>query len=165
MDFQVWRINGSAKNLVPKEEIGKFYSGDCYIVLYTYHSSDKKEDYFLTCWMGKDSIQVMKFSQVVPQKFISVILSCNIVLVSYTVGSDLIQVFANLDEKKVLYLTWISESSEYCTLSTKCILTSQFYDTYIVIMFDLLWACQPSKLNKCFTCCTWHNIDIRFFAL
>lgn len=55
--LEVWRINGSAKNLVPKEEIGKFYSGDCYIVLYTYHSSDKKEDYFLTCWMGKDSIQ------------------------------------------------------------------------------------------------------------
>ncbi|XP_042448781.1 villin-2-like [Zingiber officinale] len=55
--LEVWRINGSAKNIVPKEEIGKFYSGDCYIVLYTYHSSDKKEDYFLTCWIGKDSIQ------------------------------------------------------------------------------------------------------------
>ncbi|CAL9047259.1 unnamed protein product [Musa banksii] len=55
--LEVWRINGSAKNPVPKEEIGKFYSGDCYIVLYTYHSSEKKEDYFLACWMGKDSIQ------------------------------------------------------------------------------------------------------------
>ncbi|WOK96048.1 villin-2-like isoform X1 [Canna indica] len=55
--LEVWRINGSAKNPVPKEEIGKFYSGDCYIVLYTYHAGEKKEDYFLTCWMGKDSIQ------------------------------------------------------------------------------------------------------------
>ncbi|XP_077218177.1 villin-2-like [Tasmannia lanceolata] len=55
--IEVWRINGSAKTSVPKEEIGKFYSGDCYIVLYTYHSGDKKEDYFLSCWMGKDSIQ------------------------------------------------------------------------------------------------------------
>ncbi|XP_077249392.1 villin-3-like [Tasmannia lanceolata] len=55
--IEVWRINGSAKTLVPKEEIGKFYCGDCYIVLYTYHSGDKKEDYFLSCWMGKDSIQ------------------------------------------------------------------------------------------------------------
>ncbi|XP_043690540.1 villin-2-like isoform X2 [Telopea speciosissima] len=54
---EVWRINGSAKTPVPKEEIGKFYSGDCYIVLYTYHSGDKKEDYFLCCWMGIDSIQ------------------------------------------------------------------------------------------------------------
>ncbi|RWW39368.1 hypothetical protein BHE74_00055311, partial [Ensete ventricosum] len=54
---EVWRINGSAKNPVLKEEIGKFYSGDCYIVLYTYHSSEKKEDYFLACWMGKDSVQ------------------------------------------------------------------------------------------------------------
>ncbi|KAG6471279.1 hypothetical protein ZIOFF_072390 [Zingiber officinale] len=107
--LEVWRINGSAKNIVPKEEIGKFYSGDCYIVLYTYHSSDKKEDYFLTCWIGKDSIQVMKFSQIIPQKFISVILNCNIVLVSYTIGSYLIQVFAKLDEKKVLYLMYIDD--------------------------------------------------------
>ncbi|KAK9289591.1 hypothetical protein L1049_007747 [Liquidambar formosana] len=55
--IEVWRINGSAKTPVPKEDIGKFYSGDCYIVLYTYHSGDKKEDYFLCCWIGKDSIE------------------------------------------------------------------------------------------------------------
>ncbi|XP_072995561.1 villin-2-like [Typha latifolia] len=55
--LEIWRINGSAKTPVPKDEIGKFYSGDCYIVLYTYHSGDKKEEYFLTCWIGKDSIQ------------------------------------------------------------------------------------------------------------
>ncbi|KAF8395818.1 hypothetical protein HHK36_019772 [Tetracentron sinense] len=55
--LEVWRINGSAKTPVSKEEIGKFYIGDCYIVLYTYHSGDRKEDYFLSCWMGKDSIQ------------------------------------------------------------------------------------------------------------
>ncbi|RZC83466.1 hypothetical protein C5167_046252 [Papaver somniferum] len=55
--LEVWRINGSAKTPVPKEEIGKFYSGDCYIVLYTYHAGDKKEDYFLSCWIGKDSVQ------------------------------------------------------------------------------------------------------------
>lgn len=56
--FQVWRINGSAKTRVPKEEIGKFYAGDCFIVLYTYNSGDKKEEYFLACWIGKESIQV-----------------------------------------------------------------------------------------------------------
>ncbi|CAL9044118.1 unnamed protein product [Musa banksii] len=55
--LEVWRINGSAKNPLPREEIGKFYSGDCYIVLYTYRSGEKKEDYLLTWWMGKDSIQ------------------------------------------------------------------------------------------------------------
>ncbi|PKA55391.1 Villin-2 [Apostasia shenzhenica] len=55
--LEVWRINGSAKTPIPKEEIGKFYSGDCYIVLYTYHSGDKKEEYFLACWMGDESIQ------------------------------------------------------------------------------------------------------------
>ncbi|URE45113.1 Villin headpiece domain [Musa troglodytarum] len=61
--LEVWCINSSAKSPVPKEEIGKFYSGDCYIVLYTYHSGEKKEDYFLTCWMGNDSIQVNSYNQ------------------------------------------------------------------------------------------------------
>ena len=56
---QVWRINGSAKTPLPKEDIGKFYSGDCYIILYTYHSGDRKEDYFLCSWFGKDSIEVI----------------------------------------------------------------------------------------------------------
>ncbi|KAH1228420.1 Villin-2 [Glycine max] len=55
--IEVWRINGNAKNALPKEEIGKFYSGDCYIVLYTYHSGERKEDYFLCCWFGKYSVE------------------------------------------------------------------------------------------------------------
>ncbi|KAL8226074.1 hypothetical protein R6Q57_018631 [Mikania cordata] len=42
--IEVWQINGSAKTPVAKDDIGKFYSGDCYIVLYTYHSNEKKED-------------------------------------------------------------------------------------------------------------------------
>ncbi|PKA56226.1 Villin-2 [Apostasia shenzhenica] len=54
---EVWRVNGSAKTPVPTAEIGKFYAGDCYIVLYTYHSVDKKEEYLLACWIGKESIQ------------------------------------------------------------------------------------------------------------
>uniref|UniRef100_A0A2P2MLP8 Gelsolin-like domain-containing protein n=1 Tax=Rhizophora mucronata TaxID=61149 RepID=A0A2P2MLP8_RHIMU len=55
--MEVWCINGSAKTPLPKEDIGKFYSGDCYIILYTYHAGDRKEDYFLCCWIGKDSIE------------------------------------------------------------------------------------------------------------
>ncbi|KAF2307957.1 hypothetical protein GH714_033793 [Hevea brasiliensis] len=55
--MEVWCINGSAKTPLPKEDIGKFYSGDCYIILYTYHSGDRKEDYLLYCWFGKDSIE------------------------------------------------------------------------------------------------------------
>ncbi|KAJ6795206.1 villin-2 [Iris pallida] len=55
--LEVWRINGSAKTPIPTEDIGKFYSGDCYIVLYTYHPGDRKEEYFLSCWIGKDSVQ------------------------------------------------------------------------------------------------------------
>ncbi|KAI3797001.1 hypothetical protein L1987_39690 [Smallanthus sonchifolius] len=46
--IEVWRINCSAKTPVPKEDIGKFYGGDCYIVLYTY----------MCYWIGKDSIKV-----------------------------------------------------------------------------------------------------------
>lgn len=55
--IEVWRINGSAKTPVPSEDSGKFFSGDCYIALYTYHSHDKKEDYYLCYWIGKDSVE------------------------------------------------------------------------------------------------------------
>ncbi|KAK7392904.1 hypothetical protein VNO78_21354 [Psophocarpus tetragonolobus] len=55
--IEVWQINGKAKTALPKEEIGKFYSGDCYIVLYTYHSGERKEDFFLCCWFGKASVE------------------------------------------------------------------------------------------------------------
>ncbi|GAB4851616.1 hypothetical protein Ancab_031018 [Ancistrocladus abbreviatus] len=55
--IEIWCIDGSAKTVLPKEDIGKFYSGDCYIILYTYHSGDKKEDYYLCWWIGKDSIE------------------------------------------------------------------------------------------------------------
>lgn len=55
--LEVWIINGSAKTPLPKEDVGKFYSGDCYIVLYTYHSGERKEDYFLCSWFGKNSIE------------------------------------------------------------------------------------------------------------
>ncbi|KAL6902114.1 hypothetical protein ACP4OV_004990 [Aristida adscensionis] len=55
--LEVWCINDGAKTALPKEELGKFYNGDCYVVLYTYHSSgDKREDFYLTYWIGKDSV-------------------------------------------------------------------------------------------------------------
>ncbi|KAJ0262483.1 Villin-2 [Hirschfeldia incana] len=55
--LEVWLVDGKAKSPLPKEDIGKFYSGDCYLVLYNYHSGDRKEDYFLCCWFGNNSIQ------------------------------------------------------------------------------------------------------------
>ncbi|CAF2123653.1 unnamed protein product [Brassica napus] len=55
--LEVWVVDGKAKSPLPKEDIGKFYSGDCYLVLYTYHAGDRKEDYFLCCWFGKSSTQ------------------------------------------------------------------------------------------------------------
>ncbi|KAI3806555.1 hypothetical protein L1987_22463 [Smallanthus sonchifolius] len=55
-EIEVWHIDEESKTPVPKEDIGKFYSGDCYICLYSYESNDKK-DHYLCCWIGKDSIQ------------------------------------------------------------------------------------------------------------
>lgn len=53
--LEVWCVDGSAKTALPKEDLGKFHSGDCYIVLYTYHSGEKREEFYLTYWIGKDS--------------------------------------------------------------------------------------------------------------
>jgi hypothetical protein len=60
--MQVWCINESGKAALEKEDIGKFYIGDCYVVLYTYHSGDKREEFYLTYWIGKHSSWVF-FSQ------------------------------------------------------------------------------------------------------
>ncbi|PWZ31464.1 Villin-2 [Zea mays] len=54
--LEVWCVDGNTKTALPKEDIGKFYSGDCYIILYTHHSGDKKEEYYLSYWIGKDSL-------------------------------------------------------------------------------------------------------------
>ncbi|XP_042394034.1 villin-2-like [Zingiber officinale] len=55
--LEVWLINGGTKKPISNEEIGRFYSGDCYIVLCTYRASEKKDEYYLCCWIGKDSVQ------------------------------------------------------------------------------------------------------------
>ncbi|ESQ44334.1 hypothetical protein EUTSA_v10005772mg [Eutrema salsugineum] len=55
--LEVWYIDGKSKTPLSKDDVGKLYSGDCYLVLYTYHSGERKEDYFLCCWFGKSSIQ------------------------------------------------------------------------------------------------------------
>ncbi|CAN8254395.1 unnamed protein product [Cochlearia groenlandica] len=55
--LEVWYIDGNSKTPLSKDDIGKLYSGDCYLVFYSYHSGERKEDYFLCCWFGKDSIQ------------------------------------------------------------------------------------------------------------
>jgi hypothetical protein len=68
---QVWCVNSNAKTPVAKEDIGKFYCGDCYIVLYTYHSGEKKEEFYLTTWIGKESAQVKIFDSL--HKFYAII--------------------------------------------------------------------------------------------
>lgn len=87
--FKVWRINGSAKTSLPKEDIGKFYSGDCYIVLYTYHSGERKEDYFLCCWFGKESIEVICFLDLSPKYAVSIAFSvCHSLFSANTIRTD-----------------------------------------------------------------------------
>ncbi|CAI9287774.1 unnamed protein product [Lactuca saligna] len=55
--LEVWTIDGGAKKAVAHEDFGKFYSGDCYIVLYSYHTGEKKEEFYLCYWIGKDSTE------------------------------------------------------------------------------------------------------------
>ncbi|XP_022967706.1 villin-2-like [Cucurbita maxima] len=55
--MEVWYVNEDTKTPVPSEDVGKFYSGDCYIILYAYHSGERKEDYILYTWYGKDSVE------------------------------------------------------------------------------------------------------------
>eukprot|EP00252_Welwitschia_mirabilis_P024171 TRINITY_DN7065_c0_g1_i1.p1 TRINITY_DN7065_c0_g1~~TRINITY_DN7065_c0_g1_i1.p1 ORF type:complete len:1024 (+),score=247.76 TRINITY_DN7065_c0_g1_i1:394-3465(+) len=55
-NLQVWRVNGNNKVLVPSNEQCKFYSGDCYIIQYTY-PGDEKEECLLCTWIGSKSVE------------------------------------------------------------------------------------------------------------
>lgn len=46
----VWRIKNTRIVEVPKERHGCFFSGDCYIALYSYHTAHE-ERHLLYCWI------------------------------------------------------------------------------------------------------------------
>ena len=54
---QVWRIENFEMKEVPKEQYGHFYSGDSYVVFYTY-IQNSKECYIIYFWQGLKSSQV-----------------------------------------------------------------------------------------------------------
>ncbi|XP_018568811.1 advillin-like, partial [Anoplophora glabripennis] len=47
----IWRIKQSHIVEIPKERHGYFFSGDCYIILYTYQTSSEQK-HLLYCWLG-----------------------------------------------------------------------------------------------------------------
>uniref|UniRef100_A0A6N2L2L2 Gelsolin-like domain-containing protein n=1 Tax=Salix viminalis TaxID=40686 RepID=A0A6N2L2L2_SALVM len=53
--LKVWRINGEHLTLIPDPEQTKLFSGDCYIVQYTYPGSGRDEHLFYA-WLGRDSV-------------------------------------------------------------------------------------------------------------
>ena len=55
--LQVWRVNNEEKILLEGVEQSKFYSGDCYILQYSYPGDDR-EEYLVGTWLGKQSVEV-----------------------------------------------------------------------------------------------------------
>ncbi|XP_031384879.1 villin-1 isoform X2 [Punica granatum] len=53
--IKVWRVNGDQLSLLPIPEQTKLYTGDCYIVQYTYSSIGKDENLFYA-WFGRASL-------------------------------------------------------------------------------------------------------------
>ncbi|XP_022092741.1 gelsolin-like protein 2 [Acanthaster planci] len=54
--LQIWRINKFKVEHWPKEEYGKFFNGDSYIILNTYKEKDSEElNYDLHFWIGSKS--------------------------------------------------------------------------------------------------------------
>ncbi|GMY10606.1 villin-1 isoform X2 [Fagus crenata] len=53
--LKVWRVNGDELSLLPISEQTKFYSGDCYIVQFTYPGNDRDENLFFA-WLGRRSV-------------------------------------------------------------------------------------------------------------
>ncbi|XP_031564932.1 gelsolin-like protein 1 [Actinia tenebrosa] len=57
--IQIWRIVKFKVTHWPKEDYGKFYNGDSYIVLHTYHKDPESDElsYDVHFWIGKESTQ------------------------------------------------------------------------------------------------------------
>lgn len=55
--FQVWHVNGDELSLIPVTKQRKLYSGDCYIVQYTYPENGRDENLFYS-WFGRGSAMV-----------------------------------------------------------------------------------------------------------
>ncbi|XP_069067156.1 villin-like protein [Pleurodeles waltl] len=53
-NVKVWRIEGSEITEVDPSTYGRFYGGDCYLVLYTYMKSGRP-NYLLYMWLGRHS--------------------------------------------------------------------------------------------------------------
>ncbi|KAK4606121.1 hypothetical protein RGQ29_000401 [Quercus rubra] len=52
---EVWRVNGDELSLLPVPEQTKFYSGDCYVVQFTYPGNERDENLFYA-WIGRRSV-------------------------------------------------------------------------------------------------------------
>ncbi|XVF05346.1 hypothetical protein REPUB_Repub05bG0164200 [Reevesia pubescens] len=53
--LKVWRVNGHELSIIPVSEQTKLYSGDCYIVQYTYPGNERDESLFYA-WLGHGSV-------------------------------------------------------------------------------------------------------------
>ncbi|XVE59399.1 hypothetical protein DITRI_Ditri05aG0043600 [Diplodiscus trichospermus] len=53
--LKVWRVNDHELSLLPVSEQTKLYSGDCYIVQYTYPGNERDESLFYA-WLGHESV-------------------------------------------------------------------------------------------------------------
>ncbi|ESO84882.1 hypothetical protein LOTGIDRAFT_221805 [Lottia gigantea] len=51
---KIWRIENRERVAVPEDTYGVFYSGDCYILLYTYQKSNR-DHYIIYFWQGNKS--------------------------------------------------------------------------------------------------------------
>ncbi|XP_059429966.1 villin-1 isoform X2 [Corylus avellana] len=53
--LKVWRVDGDELSLLPALEQTKLFSGDCYIVQFTYPGNDRDENLFYA-WLGRRSV-------------------------------------------------------------------------------------------------------------
>eukprot|EP00850_Spirogloea_muscicola_P010089 SM000058S18519 [mRNA] locus=s58:307696:314950:+ [translate_table: standard] len=57
--LEVWIVEGSSLVLLDQDDHGKFYSGNCYIVRYSYQR-DRREEYLVFVWFGGQSDQASR---------------------------------------------------------------------------------------------------------
>ncbi|KAA0061837.1 villin-1 [Cucumis melo var. makuwa] len=68
LTFQVWRVDGDSITLLTEVEQKKLFTGDCYIVQYTYPGSGRDEN-IIYSWLGRRSVMVRTLPYFVSLEF------------------------------------------------------------------------------------------------
>ncbi|XP_067673342.1 advillin-like [Haliotis asinina] len=109
---QIWRIEQNSMVILPEEMHGVFYTGDCYIILYTYKVGNK-ENYIIYFWQGsKSTIDERGGSAILAQRLDDTDLNGRAVQIRVVQGQEPEHFLRLFSGKMIIFLGGINNAVE-----------------------------------------------------